>query len=282
MLHHQGGAVPSRVTIHASSALCLMLGGPLLGSVLHRVGLLTVLIAARVVHVEVSPCRQTAALDLGAKELTHRVLRQLLNRHLPIIERTILIAVTFLVDLRKRIWDHYHVLNHRLLLLLNRTRVEAGLRGGCHRDVLPIVLLAFGVLTPLLVRCGRLRLLQRLEHLQVLLIDLLNLLLARAEVQGARGARHRHELRSLPRVPPLPASRLVLAGRRAYQTLVRVDLCTVGDLVEHLRLRLVLRARIVQVVHLETTCSANMPVVATAHRCLVRLRVVLRRRLHWS
>ena len=64
--------------------------------------------------------------------------------------------------------------------------------GASQRDVLFVAICAFGMLTPLLIRGGRLCLLKSLEHLHVLLVDLLDLLLPCGKVECPRSPRHRN------------------------------------------------------------------------------------------
>ena len=78
-----------------------------------------------------------------------------------------------------------------------------------HRDVFLVVLLALGVLSPVVVGGRRLGLLKRFEHLQVLLVDLLDLFLACAEIKSSGGTWHRNEHRALPWVLLLLTSHLI-------------------------------------------------------------------------
>ena len=62
---------------------------------------------------------------------------------------------------------------------------------GCHTslgDILFIVVLSSGMLSPLVVRNCRFRLLQGTQHLKIFMVDSLNLFLSRGEIQCTRGS----------------------------------------------------------------------------------------------
>ena len=154
-----------------------------------------------IVDVEIGPGRQTATLDLGTQEVANRVVRQLLDCHLllHLLLRCVLevrgdgsnAAILLMVDLRQRIRHHEYLLvchttSGGKIRDLNLTR-------RCHRNVFLIVLLALGMLSPMLITGSWLSRLKRLQHLHIFLIDLLDLLLTRAEIESAWGARHGHE-----------------------------------------------------------------------------------------
>ena len=95
-----------------------------LGSILHRVGLLAILVAASgIMHVKVGSSWQTSTLDFGAEEFTHRIISQLFNSQLLFLVidsagETVQIASILLINLGKRVrHEEHHLLPINRLLL---------------------------------------------------------------------------------------------------------------------------------------------------------------------
>ena len=97
-----------------------------------------------------------------------------------------------MVDLRQGVRHHEHLQVCHTTTNGGKIR-DCDLVGRRHRYIFLIVLLAFGMLSPMLITGRRLGRLKRLQHLHILLIDLLDLLLTRAEIESARGAWHGHK-----------------------------------------------------------------------------------------